>query len=319
MSLKAMSKFTKAERSEFLKHFHDTYNIPMDQLKKDIALCLITGVSTKSKPVKKEKKSPKSRLPASPDTIDDTKCMCRVWRSGNGGQCSRDKIPDTLFCKQHSDREKYDWTGLMGKPRPTHREGEKEPLKWKDLSPVSVSDTKKAKKPKADKPEKPKVDEPKVESVDEPKKPEVEKPKVDEPKKPEVEKPKVDEPKKPKKPKAKKPKKPKVEKPKAESDDEIDAVTDGYESDTTQAFKGSPRDDADFVDPPKDESEEEADVETPPPESEEEADVETPPPESEEEESSGETSDEDEPVPEEKHDFTDFNLNSDSDSESDEE
>ena len=281
MSLKAMSKFTKAERSELLKHFHDTYNIPMDQLKKDIALCLITGVSTKSKPteskpVKKEEKSPKSRLPASPDTIDDTKCMCRVWRSGNGGQCSRDKIPDTLFCKQHSDREKYDWTGLMGKPRPTHREGEKEPLKWKDLSPVS--DTKK-----------------------------VEKPKVDEPKKPEVEKPKVDEPKKPKKPKDKKPKKPKVEKPKAESEDEIDAVTDGYESDTTQAFKGSPRDDADFVDPPKDESEEEADVETPPPESEEE-------------ESSGETSDEDdEPAPEEKHDFTDFNLKSDSDSESDEE
>ena len=171
MSLKAMSKFTKAERSEFLKHFHDTYNIPMDQLKKDIALCLITGTTakskpTKSKPVKKEKKSPKSRLPASPDTIDDTKCMCRVWRSGNGGQCSRDKIPDTLFCKQHSDREKYDWTGLMGKPRPTHREGEKEPLKWKDLSPVS--DTKKVEKPKVKKPKvkKPKVDKPNVEPED---------------------------------------------------------------------------------------------------------------------------------------------------------
>ena len=176
MSLKAMSKFTKTERTELLKHFHDTYNIPMDQLKKDTALCLITGSTskskpTKSKPVKKEKKSPKSRLPASLDTVDDTKFMCRVWRSGNGGQCSRDKIPDTLFCKQHSDREKYDWTGLMGKPRPTHREGEKEPLKWKDLnkydtismtqfaigasgSAVPVSETKKkVKKPEVKEPE----------------------------------------------------------------------------------------------------------------------------------------------------------------------
>jgi len=282
MSLKAMSKFTKAERSEFLKHFHDTYNIPMDQLKKDIALCLITGTTakskpTKSKPVKKEKKSPKSRLPASPDTIDDTKCMCRVWRSGNGGQCSRDKIPDTLFCKQHSDREKYDWTGLMGKPRPTHREGEKEPLKWKDLSPVS--DTKKVEKPK-------------------------------------VKKPKV--------------KKPKVKKPDVEPEDGsiaahmMESAKRAFNPNTDQLSPVSPLSEdtseypeTDVVESPiseepsggvEEEEEDKTDV------------VESPI----SEEPSGDTTDEeeeedsaDEPAPEEKKDFSEFNLDSDGDSESD--
>ena len=147
MSLNCVTKFTKAEHTELLKHFHDTYSIPMEKLKKDPILCLITGMS---KPVKKDKKTNASRcssVTVSPDTINYTKCMCRVWNSGYGGQCSRNKISDTLFCKQHNDRDKYGWTGIMGEPRPIYREGEKEPLKWKDSTSPKEPVPKKNRKP----------------------------------------------------------------------------------------------------------------------------------------------------------------------------
>ncbi len=38
-----------------------------------------------------------------PSIIDDCKCLARVWAGGEGGQCSSKRVPDSRYCKRHSD------------------------------------------------------------------------------------------------------------------------------------------------------------------------------------------------------------------------
>lgn len=54
-------------------------------------------------------------------TVNSQKCICRVWNTGLGTQCTRDKKQGD-FCKVHSkkyEQDKLDF-GVVTGPRPTH-------------------------------------------------------------------------------------------------------------------------------------------------------------------------------------------------------
>ena len=38
---------------------------------------------------------------------ESKKCMARIWNRGKGGQCSRNKVGNNDFCKQHIECRKH--------------------------------------------------------------------------------------------------------------------------------------------------------------------------------------------------------------------
>ncbi|NDB85576.1 MAG: hypothetical protein EB127_23165 [Alphaproteobacteria bacterium] len=46
--------------------------------------------------------------------VDDTsRCMARIWNRGKGGQCTRAKLCDSMFCNQHINKHKH---GCINEP-----------------------------------------------------------------------------------------------------------------------------------------------------------------------------------------------------------
>lgn len=136
---------------------------------------------------KKTPKAKKASPPRDPSEISPSKCQCRVWNKGDGGQCRGNPEKDSIMCKRHAaealrlyeestpedDRgdlsstelaallcQKCEeggalgWMGIVTDPRPskpTDKKGKK--LVWADERTSKKKSTEKA-KPKADKVEK---------------------------------------------------------------------------------------------------------------------------------------------------------------------
>ena len=52
-----------------------------------------------------KKKSPKAKKPSpprDPSEISTSKCQCRVWNKGDGGQCRGNPEKDSIMCKRHA-------------------------------------------------------------------------------------------------------------------------------------------------------------------------------------------------------------------------
>lgn len=149
---------------------------------------------------KKTPKAKKASPPRDPSEISPSKCQCRVWNKGDGGQCRGNPEKDSIMCKRHAaealrlyeestpedDRgdlsstelaallcQKCEeggalgWMGIVTDPRPskpTDKKGKK--LVWADERTSKKKSAEKPKpkadkaKPKADK-AKPKAEKPK--------------------------------------------------------------------------------------------------------------------------------------------------------------
>ena len=92
--------------------------------------------------INKNYKKPVIKIEIENEPINYCKCMARAWKSGFGGQCSRQNIKGSKFCNYHQTEE-HRWCGLITEKRKleiypplTKSEAErnyiKKPHKWRN-------------------------------------------------------------------------------------------------------------------------------------------------------------------------------------------
>jgi len=77
------------------------YQLPLEEVLKEFIRPVVM-VSEQKEKVVIVKKQKGRHLPDS-----EHRCMARVWGRGKGGQCTRKKVGDGLFCTQHIEKRKH--------------------------------------------------------------------------------------------------------------------------------------------------------------------------------------------------------------------
>jgi hypothetical protein len=154
---------TSMNQTDFFEYLIENYSgaeFTLDDLAQDEDLkVLITP--PKAEKSKKSTRGAKSSVERTNEAYDESRCDCRVFLNGFGGQCTHKKIEDTCMCKHHGEDGKWSnlrdedgnwWLGFVTGPRPENPVrpgGGGKPKVWKTTEDGEVIEKpEKVKKPK---------------------------------------------------------------------------------------------------------------------------------------------------------------------------